>query len=51
MVAFIIIVLILGVILGVFGFVVKGLLWLAVIGIILFVAAAIFGAVRRASHR
>lgn len=28
------------------GFVIKGLLWLAVVGIILFVATAIFGFIR-----
>ena len=34
---------------SVLGFVVKGLLWLAIAGIILFVATAIFGMMRRGS--
>jgi hypothetical protein len=34
-------------ILAILGFVIKGLVWLAIIGIILFVATAIFGFIRR----
>jgi hypothetical protein len=38
-------------VLAVLGFVIKGLVWLAIIGIILFVATAIWGWIRRASLR
>jgi len=38
-------------ILSVVGFAIKGLLWLAVIGIILFVVTAIIGFIRRATGR
>jgi CHASE2 domain-containing sensor protein len=51
MVALIVILLILGIIFGVFGFVVKGLIWLAIIGIVLFVASVIWGIVRRGGSR
>ena len=51
MVALIVILLILGIVFGVFGFVVKGLIWLAIIGIILFVASVIWGIVRRGASR
>lgn len=37
--------------LAVFGFVVKGLLWLAVLGIVLFLATIVIGMVRRAGAR
>lgn len=39
--------LLLWVIIAVVGFAVKSLLWLAIVGIVLFVATGIFGAVRR----
>jgi hypothetical protein len=39
------------VILTVVGFAIKGLVWLAIIGIVLFVATAVIGAVRRRSIR
>jgi len=38
-------------ILSILGFVIKGLFWLAVIGIVLFVATAIIGVVRRSLGR
>lgn len=38
--------LILWLVLAIIGFFVKALLWLAIVGIILFVATAIFGAIR-----
>jgi hypothetical protein len=38
-------------ILAVVGFAIKGLVWLAIIGIILFVATSIIGWMRRAAHR
>ena len=43
--------LILWIILSVLGFVIKGLLWLAVIGIVLFVITAIVGFIRRGAAR
>ena len=43
--------LVLWVVLAVVGFVVKSLLWLAIVGIVLFVATGIFGAMRRRSVR
>ena len=43
--------LVLWVVLAVVGFVVKSLLWLAIVAIILFVATGIFGAIRRRSVR
>jgi len=46
-VGLIIALLVLWVVVAVIGFAVKSLLWLAIIGIILFVATGIFGAVRR----
>jgi hypothetical protein len=51
MVALIVILLILGIIFGVFGFVVKGLIWLAIIGIVLIVASVIWGIIRRGASR
>ena len=51
MVALIAILLILGIIFGVFGFVVKGLIWLAIIGILLIVASVIWGIIRRGASR
>jgi hypothetical protein len=47
-----IVLLVLWLILAVVGFAIKGLMWLAIIGIILFVGTAAVGVVRRrASHR
>ena len=37
--------------LSVVGFVVKGLVWLAIIGLVLFVITLIFGFVRRGANR
>lgn len=48
MIALIIILLVVWAILAVLGFVLKGLLWLAIIGIILFVITAIVGWIKRA---
>jgi hypothetical protein len=47
MVALIIVLLILGIIFGVLGFVIKGLFWLAIIGILLFIISIIWGFIRR----
>ncbi|MGF3055591.1 hypothetical protein [Microbacterium sp. YY-01] len=46
MVGFIIFLLVLWAVLSILGFVVKGLLWLAWVGIILFVVTVIFGFIR-----
>jgi len=43
--------LVLWVVLAVVGFAVKTLFWLAIVGIILFVATGIFGAMRRRAPR
>lgn len=51
MVATIIILLVVWAILTVVGFVFKGLLWLAIIGIILFIGTAILGLVQRRRGR
>lgn len=37
--------------LSVFGFVVKGLVWLAIIGIVLFLATSVWGWLRRGARR
>ncbi|MCM3522214.1 MULTISPECIES: hypothetical protein [Curtobacterium] len=47
----VIVLLTLWVILAIVGFALKGLLWLAIIGIVLFVGTLIFGAVRRAGRK
>ena len=47
MIGLVIFLLILWVALSVLGFAVKGLFWLAIIGIVLFVATGVFGLVRR----
>lgn len=39
------------VVLAVLGFVIKGLVWLAIVGIVLFVATAAFGWVKRKAVR
>jgi len=39
--------LVIWVVLSVLGFVIKGLVWLAIIGVVLFVGTAAIGAVRR----
>jgi hypothetical protein len=49
MLGLIIALLVLWVILSIVGFAVKGLVWLAIIGIVLFVGTAAIGAVRRRS--
>ena len=47
MVGFIVFLLVLWVVLSVIGFTIKGLFWLAIIGIILFIATGVFGYFRR----
>jgi uncharacterized membrane protein (Fun14 family) len=43
--------LVLWVVLAVIGFAVKSLFWLAIIGIVLFIATGVFGAMRRRAPR
>ena len=43
--------LVLWVVLAMIGFVVKSLFWLAIIGIVLFIATGVFGAMRRRAPR
>jgi LPXTG-motif cell wall-anchored protein len=43
----IVILLVVWLVLAVLGFVIKGLVWLAIIGIVLFLATAIWGFIRR----
>jgi uncharacterized membrane protein len=45
--ALIAILLVVWLILAVLGFVIKGLFWLAIVGIVLFLATAAYGAVKR----
>ena len=47
MIGLIVFLLVLWVALSVLGFAVKGLFWLAIIGIVLFVATGLFGLIRR----
>lgn len=47
MIQFIIILLVLWLVISVLGFVIEGFFWLAVIGIVLFVATGIFGWLKR----
>ncbi|WP_170133155.1 hypothetical protein [Arthrobacter livingstonensis] len=47
MIGLIVALLVIWVVLAILGFVIKGLFWLAVIGIILFVATGVIGWIRR----
>jgi hypothetical protein len=51
MLILVIVLLVIWAILAIVGFAIKGLLWLAIIGIILFVATLIIGIIRRAAHK
>jgi len=51
MLILVIVLLVIWAVLAVVGFAIKGLFWLAIIGLILFVATAIIGAIRRAAGR
>jgi len=51
MLVLVIVLLVLWAILTVVGFAIKGLVWLAIIGVILFVGTLIIGLVRRAALR
>ena len=50
MIILVIVLLVLWAILSVVGFAIKGLIWLAIIGIILFIGTLIIGLVRRAMN-
>ena len=50
MVGFIVFLLVVWLVLALLGFVIKGLFWLAVIGIVLFVVTAIVGYIRRGGN-
>ena len=47
MVGLIVVLLVVWAVLAILGFVIHGLVWLAIIGIILFVATGVFGFIRR----
>lgn len=51
MVTFIVVLLVIWLALSVLGFVIKGLFWLAIIGLVLFAATALFGFVQNKSRR
>jgi hypothetical protein len=51
MLGVVIVLLIIWAVLAVLGFAIKGLLWLAILGLILFVATLVFGYIRRSSRR
>ena len=51
MLALILVALIIWLVLAVLGFVVHGLVWLAIIGVVLFVATAVYGSVKRSALR
>ncbi|WP_440708123.1 hypothetical protein [Herbiconiux sp. YIM B11900] len=51
MIGFVIALLVIWIVLAVLGFAIKGLLWLAILALILFVATAIFGYIRRSSKK
>ena len=51
MLTVIVILLVVWAVLAVVGFAIKGLLWLAIIGLILFVGTLIFGFVRRSARK
>lgn len=51
MLVLVIVLLVLWAILAVVGFAIKGLVWLAIIGVILFVGTLIIGFIRRAALR
>jgi len=51
MVIFVVVLLVLWAVLAVLGFAVHGLLWLAIIGVILFVGTAIIASIRRRASK
>ncbi len=51
MLALILVALVIWLVLAVLGIVIHGLFWLAIIGIVLFLATAVFGGVKRSALR
>lgn len=51
MIGFVVALLVIWIVLAVLGFAIKGLLWLAILALILFVATAVFGYIRRSSRK
>jgi hypothetical protein len=51
MLILLVVLLVIWLIISVVGFAFKGLLWLAIIGIVLFIATAIIGFIRRAASK
>ncbi|MCU1585318.1 MAG: hypothetical protein JWM49_1874 [Microbacteriaceae bacterium] len=51
MIGLIVILLIVWLVLAVLGFAIKGLVWLAIIGIILFLATAVWGYIKRGGRK
>ena len=51
MVAFIVVLLIVWLALSVLGFVIKGLFWLAIVGLVLFLGTALFGFLQNRARR
>lgn len=51
MLTFLVVLLIIWAVLAVLGFVIKGLLWLAILGVVLFVGTAAYGAIKQRVQR
>jgi hypothetical protein len=51
MLALLVLLLIVWLVLAVLGFVIKGLFWLAIVGIVLFLITGVYGAVKRSALR
>ncbi len=51
MLTLVVVLLVLWLVLAVVGFAIKGLLWLGIIGVILFLGTALVGAIRRRARR
>jgi hypothetical protein len=45
---FVLLLLVIWLLFAILGFIIKGLVWLAILGIVLFIATAVVGAMRRA---
>lgn len=51
MIGLLVLLLIVWLVLAILGFVIKGLVWLAIIGIVLFLVTAAYGALKRTAKR
>lgn len=51
MLTFVVVLLVIWLVLAIVGFAVHGLMWLAIIGIVLFVGTAVIGWIRRAANK